>query len=150
CGFMVGSPYQTVDCIVKDLLFIRDFRPHMVGIGPFIPQKDTPFRDFSAGTLELTVFLLGIIRLLLPEVLLPATTALGSIHPNGRELGILAGANVCMPNLSPESVRKKYALYDNKLSSGSEAAQSRDELTARLENIGYRASFTRGDHISRR
>jgi len=107
CGFMVGSPYQTLDNIAEDLLFIEKFKPHMVGIGPFISQHDTPFHDKPNGTLEQTLFLLGIIRLILPDVLLPATTALGTIHPKGRELGILAGANVVMPNLSPVGVRKK-------------------------------------------
>ena len=146
CGFMVGSPGQTTEHLVKDLLFLKEFQPHMVGIGPFIPQKDTPFGKESAGTLELTVYLLSIIRLLLPEVLLPATTALGTIHPEGRELGILAGANVCMPNLSPRSVRKKYALYDNKICTGDEAAECIQCLKNRMDRIGYRVVVDRGDH----
>ena len=149
CGVMVGSPGQTTDCIAKDLLFLHDLQPQMVGIGPFIPHCDTPFRDAPQGGLELTLFLLGIIRLMLPQVLLPATTALGTIHPEGREQGILAGANVCMPNLSPVSVRKKYALYNNKISTGEEAAQSRDALAKRIASIGYRVVVSRGDHISR-
>ena len=149
CGFMVGSPGQTTDCIAKDLLFIHELQPEMVGIGPFIPHCDTPFREAPQGSLELTLFLLGIIRLMLPTVLLPATTALGTIHPTGREQGILAGANVCMPNLSPVSVRKKYALYNNKISTGEEAAQSRDALAKRIESIGYQVVVSRGDHITR-
>ena len=148
CGFMVGSPGQTTDCIAKDLLFLHDLQPEMVGIGPFIPHSDTPFREAPQGSLELTLFLLGIIRLMLPKVLLPATTALGTIHPAGREQGILAGANVCMPNLSPVGVRKKYTLYNNKISTGEEAAQSRDALAKRIASIGYQVVVSRGDHIS--
>ncbi len=146
CGFMVGSPYQTTEHIVKDLLFIREFEPDMVGIGPFIPHHATPFKDEKRGSLELTLYLLAIVRLMLPNVLLPATTALGSIDPQGREKGILAGANVCMPNLSPENVRKNYSLYDNKLSTGAEAAQKTGDLTLRMEAIGYRIVTSRGDH----
>lgn len=146
CGFMVGSPGQTPEHLAEDLLFIRRFEPDMVGIGPFIPQHDTPFRDKPAGTLELTRFLLGLVRLMLPDVLLPATTALGTIHPQGRELGILSGANVCMPNLSPAAVREKYALYDNKICTGDEAAQCRRCLASRMESIGYQVVVNRGDH----
>lgn len=149
CGFMVGSPGQTTEHLVNDLLFLKEFQPHMVGIGPFIPQKDTPFGKETAGTLELTVYLLSIIRLLLPDVLLPATTALGTIHPQGRELGILAGANVCMPNLSPAEVRKNYALYDNKLCTGDEAADGIQNLKERMERIGYQITMSRGDHPSK-
>ena len=148
CGFMVGSPGQTPDTIAKDLLFLYELQPQMVGIGPFIPHCDTPLKEEPQGGLELTLFLLGIIRLMLPQVLLPATTALGTIHPNGREMGILAGANVCMPNLSPTAVREKYMLYNNKISTGEEAAQSRDALAARMEAIGYRVVVSRGDHIT--
>ena len=146
CGFMVGSPGQTTDCLVDDLMFIKEFRPHMVGIGPFIAHQDTPLAGRPSGTLELTVFLLGVIRLLLPEVLLPATTALGTISPTGRELGVLAGANVVMPNLSPVGVRKKYMLYDNKICTGDEAAECRFCIQRRMLNIGYRISVSRGDH----
>lgn len=145
CGFMVGSPFQTTDYIVEDLLFLKELQPHMVGIGPFIPHKDTPFAAKPAGTLELTLFLLGIIRLMLPFVLLPATTALGTIHPKGRELGILAGANVVMPNLSPTDVRNKYLLYDNKICTGDEAAECRMCLSRRVESIGYKLVVSRGD-----
>lgn len=146
CGFMVGSPYQTAENLADDLLFIGSFRPHMVGIGPFIAQHDTPFHDKPCGTLEMTLFLLGMLRLILPEVLLPATTALGTIHPKGRELGILAGANVVMPNLSPVSVRKKYLLYDNKICTGDEAAECRNCLQMRMKSVGYDTVVSRGDH----
>ncbi len=146
CGFMVGSPGQTGAHIARDLCFIQEFQPHMVGIGPFIPQKDTPFGGEPAGTLELTVYLLSIIRLMLPEVLLPATTALGTIHPRGREQGIAAGANVCMPNLSPLSVRKKYAIYDNKICTGDEAAECIQCLRRRIESVGCEMVTDRGDH----
>lgn len=145
CGMMIGSPYQTYENLAEDLLFIRDFRPQMVGIGPFIPAHDTPFANERAGSFEQTLFMLSIVRILLPDVLLPATTALGTIHPCGREMGMLAGANVCMPNLSPADVRKKYSLYDNKLYTGSEAAQSLNELEKRLETIGCEIAFVRGD-----
>lgn len=145
CGFMVGSPYQTVDCLVKDLRFIKEFKPHMVGIGPFISHKDTPFKEEKSGTLELTLYLLSIIRLLLPKVLLPATTALGTISPTGREQGIKAGANVVMPNLSPVGVRKKYSLYDNKICTGEEAAECVNCLKRRIESTGRELVVSRGD-----
>lgn len=145
CGIMVGSPYQTIDNLVEDLAFMKTFNPHMVGIGPFIPQKDTPFGEMEQGSLEMTLFLLAIIRLMLPKVLLPATTALGTIHSRGRELGILAGGNVVMPNLSPVKVRKKYALYDNKICTGEEAAECRGCLGNRMESIGYKLVVSRGD-----
>ena len=148
CGFMVGSPGQGDEQLVKDLLLIQSLRPHMVGVGPFIPQKDTPFGEHPGGSVEKTLYLLSIIRLLLPEVLLPATTALGTLHPQGRELGLLAGANVCMPNLSPAAVRKKYALYDNKLSDGPEAAESMAALIQRLETVSCVPDLSRGDHFS--
>ena len=145
CGFMVGSPYQTDEDIARDLKFIEEFKPDMCGIGPFIPHKDTVFADFPAGTLELTCYLLSIVRLIHPPVLLPSTTALGTIHPEGRELGILAGANVVMPNLSPASVRKKYMLYNDKVSDGAESAQSKSELCRRMNAIGYEVVTARGD-----
>lgn len=146
CGFMVGSPYQTIETIYEDLMFIKELRPEMVGIGPFIPQKDTPFGEKTAGTLDMTLRLLSIIRLLHKGVLLPATTALGTIHPKGRERGILAGANVVMPNLSPVSVREKYKLYDNKICTGDEAAECRYCMEKRMESIGYRVAVARGDY----
>ncbi len=145
CGFMVGSPYQTNEHIAKDLKFIEEFQPDMCGIGPFIPHKDTPFASFAAGTAEFTCYLLSIVRLICPEVLLPATTALGSIKEGGREEGLRAGANVVMPNLSPQSVREKYMLYNNKLSSGDEAAEAVRELDKRIRSVGYEIVTDRGD-----
>ena len=145
CGFMVGSPYQTYAHIAKDLKFIEEFKPQMCGIGPFIPHKATPFASFSAGTVELTCYLLSIIRLIHPTILLPATTALGSIEEGGREKGILSGANVVMPNLSPMDNRKKYELYNNKLYSSAESAQAKAELEERIKNIGYEVVCHRGD-----
>ena len=144
-GFMVGSPFQTFDTIYEDLHFIRELEPHMVGIGPFIPHKDTPFANACAGTLEMTLRLLSIIRLMHPRVLLPATTALGTIHPMGRELGIKAGANVVMPNLSPVEVREKYQLYNNKICMGNEAAEGLRNLRNRMTEIGYQIVTDRGD-----
>lgn len=148
CGFMVGSPFQNNKTLAEDLKFIEEFKPEMCGIGPFIPHKDTPFKNFSAGTLELTCYLLSVIRLIHPPVLLPATTALGTINPMGRELGILAGANVVMPNLSPLSVRKKYELYDNKICTGEESAQCKNCLANRMKKIGYEIVTSRGDFIA--
>lgn len=145
CGFMVGSPFQTPETLAKDLKFIEEFKPEMCGIGPFIPHHETPFAKHPAGTLELTCFLLSVIRLIHPPVLLPATTALGTIDPLGREHGIKCGANVVMPNLSPVSVRKKYALYDNKLCTGEEAAECRGCLERRIRSIGYETVTARGD-----
>ena len=145
CGFMVGSPGQTAAHLAKDLTFIADFQPEMCGIGPFIPHKDTPFGDTSAGTVELTCYLLSIIRLIRPNILLPATTALGTIAPDGREQGILSGANVVMPNLSPAHARDNYMLYNNKLRSGAEAAQNLDDLRHRMAAIGYEVVTDRGD-----
>ena len=145
CGFMVGSPYQTYGTLAKDLKFIEYFKPDMCGIGPFIPHKDTCFKDEPQGSLELTLFLLSIVRIIHPPVLLPATTALGTIAPDGRERGILAGANVVMPNLSPLSVRKKYALYDGKISTGEESAQSKELLENKMKSIGYEIVTDRGD-----
>ena len=147
CGFMVGSPGQTVETLYEDLQFIRELQPHMVGIGPFVSQKDTPFADKASGTMEQTLKLLAIIRLIQPHVLLPATTALGTIHPKGRELGILSGANVVMPNLSPVNVREKYKLYDNKICTGDEAAECRYCMENRMKSIGYEVAVSRGDYI---
>ncbi len=144
-GFMVGSPYQTTGMLAEELKFIETFRPEMCGIGPFIPHKATRFKEEPTGSVELTCLLLSLIRLIHPKVLLPATTALGTLAENGRERGILAGANVVMPNLSPASVRKKYMLYDNKLSDGAESAQAVEELKKRMESIGCRVLIDRGD-----
>ncbi len=146
-GIMVGSPGQTTEHIAEDLLFLQELQPHMVGIEPFIPHKDTPFREEQAGTLELTLYLLGLVRLMLPKVLLPATTALSTIHPDGRKMGILAGANVVMPNLSPEENRKYYSLYDNKRCRGDEAAEGLAMLKAEMEEIGYEVVSARGDAL---
>jgi biotin synthase len=145
CGFMVGTPGQTAETLAEDILFLAEFRPEMAGIGPFIPHADTPFAGEKAGGVELTLFLLSLARLVLPDVLLPATTALGSLAPDGRERGILAGANVVMPNLSPVGVRDKYSLYNNKLSSAAEAAENLADLRKRLENLGRRGVEGRGD-----
>ena len=145
CGFMVGSPYQTVDTLYEDLQFIRRFEPQMVGIGPFIAASDTPFADRPNGKVATTLRLLAIIRLLQPRVLLPATTALGTLHPQGRELGIQYGANVMMPNLSPREHRKDYAIYDNKICTGEESAECRACTEQRLHRIGYETVVDRGD-----
>lgn len=147
-GYMVGSPFQTAENLADDMLFLEKLNPQMVGIGPFIPHHDTPFKDQAARTLELTLYMLGLIRLMLPKVLLPATTALGTIDEKGRELGILAGANVVMPNLSPENVRKDYLLYDNKICTGSEAAECRMDLENRMHAIGYQVVCHRGDSLN--
>ena len=147
CGFMVGSPGQTVEHIIRDLRFIEEFQPHMVGIGPFLPAAGTPFAGNPAGSADLTVKLLSIIRLMHPKVLLPATTALGTADSDGRERGILAGANVIMPNLSPVDVRKKYMLYDNKIATGDEAAESVASLRKSMEDIGYEVVTDRGDYF---
>lgn len=145
CGFMVGSPGQTEKELAKDLKFVETFRPAMCGIGPFIPHHDTPFADQPGGSVALSCYLLSILRLIQPNLLLPATTALGTLDPLGREKGIQAGANVVMPNLSPVSVRKKYMLYDNKICTGEESAQCRGCLNARMAGIGYELVTDRGD-----
>lgn len=146
-GMMIGSPYQTTENIAADLMFLQNFRPHMVGIGPFIPHHETPFKDFKAGALRDTLTALALTRLLLPEVLLPATTALGSLCSDGRVKGLKAGANVVMPNLSPTENRKQYDLYDNKLSSGSESAEGLELLKAEIHAAGYKAVMSRGDSM---
>ena len=145
-GFMVGSPYQTPECLADDLLFLKDLQPHMVGIGPFIPQKDTPFGGCPSGTLEQTILMIAMLRVLLPTALLPATTAVGTLDPLGREKVLKAGANVVMPNLSPVDVRKKYLLYDNKICTGDEAAECRFCMQGRVERTGYTLTVARGDH----
>lgn len=147
CGFMVGSPKQTSTTLAQDLKWIEKFKPDMCGIGPFIPHRETPFCAEPPGTVELTCYLLSIIRLIHPPVLLPSTTALATIAPQGRERGILAGANVVMPNLSPESVRNKYELYDNKLCTGAESAQCMNRLDIQMRSIGYKIVKERGDII---
>lgn len=147
-GFMVGAPYQTTENIISDIRFLQKLQPHMIGIGPFIPHKDTPFAEKKGGTLELTLRLLGIIRLMFPKVLLPATTALGTIAKNGRSMGLKTGCNVIMPNLSPEEVRKKYTLYDNKLITDGEAAEGLALLKKEIKAAGYEPVDERGDYCS--
>lgn len=144
-GFMVGAPYQKPEYILEDLRFLQELQPDMIGIGPYITHADTPFRDMPSGGLHETLRLLSILRLLFPGALIPATTALGTIHPQGRELGMKAGANVVMPNLSPAAVRKKYELYENKICTGEEAAECRFCLERRMESVGYRVVVSRGD-----
>ncbi|HRU98296.1 MAG TPA: [FeFe] hydrogenase H-cluster radical SAM maturase HydE [Ruminococcus sp.] len=144
-GFMVGAPYQTTGDLVTDLRFLQKLQPQMIGIGPFVPHHSTPFAEEKGGTLELTLRLLGILRLMFPKVLLPATTALGTIHPMGREMGLKTGCNVVMPNLSPVDVRKKYDLYDNKICTGEEAAECRHCLDRRIVSAGYEVASERGD-----
>lgn len=146
CGFMVGSPYQTEEDLANEMMFLKDINPHMVGIGPFISHKDTPFKNEKSGSVELTLFMVGLIRLTLPNVLLPATTALGTLDEFGREKGINAGANVLMPNLSPISVRKKYMLYDNKICTGDESASCVECLKRRVNSTGCQIITDRGDY----
>ena len=146
-GFMVGAPGQTISHIAEDLLFLQDLQPQMVGIGPFIPHHDTIYAEERAGSVEMTLFLLSVIRIMLPKVLLPATTALGTLDPRGREKGLSAGANVVMPNLSPVKNRKLYELYDNKICTGEEAAECRGCLSKRVESIGYQLVTERGDAL---
>jgi len=145
CGFMVGSPYQTTEHIIDDLMFIKELKPHMVGIGPFIPHSDTPYKNEKSGDMCTTLNIIAILRLMQPNLLIPATTALGTIDSRGRELGILAGANVVMPNLSPVDVRGKYILYDNKICTGEEAAECAFCMHNRIKKIGYEIAVTRGD-----
>ncbi len=145
CGFMVGSPYQTPSELAADLKFIEKFKPDMCGIGPFIPHKDTEFRDRPAGDAVLTCYLLSIIRLMIPDILLPATTALATADRKGRERGLLSGANVLMPNLSPVAVRKDYALYDDKVCTGDESAACVECLKTRVASVGYKIVTERGD-----
>lgn len=137
-GFMVGSPYQTTENLISDLRFLQKLQPDMIGIGPYITHADTPFAEFKSGNVMLTLRLVSILRLMFPYALIPSTTALGTIHPQGRELGLKAGANVVMPNLSPVSVRKLYSLYENKICTGEEAAQCRGCLERRVESVGYK------------
>lgn len=145
-GIMVGSPGQTVEHLVQDILFIERLRPEMIGIGPFLPHHDTPFANCPSGTVEQTLLLLSIFRLMYPSALIPATTALATLAPDGRERGILAGANVVMPNLSPREERKKYELYNDKASLGAESAEGLAVLQKQLQAIGYDISFDRGDY----
>jgi len=145
-GFMVGSPFQKTEHLIKDIRFLQELKPEMIGIGPFLTHSDTPLKDQKSGSLELTLRLLSILRLMFPHVLLPATTALGTISPDGRELGLKAGANVVMPNLSPVQVRKQYSLYDNKICTGEEAAECKGCLERRVDAAGYQMVVSRGDY----
>ena len=145
CGMMLQAPFQTPDDLATDMLFMHDFQPHMVGMGPFIPHHATPFADQPAGDLETTLFFISLVRLMLPDVLLPATTALGTIDAQGREKGILAGANVVMPNLSPGTVRDDYLLYDGKICTGDDASACVGCMGMRMKNIGYEMEIGRGD-----
>ena len=148
-GFMVGTPYQTPENLLEDLRFLQELEPDMVGIGPFIPQSDTPFGGEPGGSLDQTLRMVALSRLLLPAALIPATTALGTIHGHGREMALLAGANVVMPNLSPKNVRKLYALYDNKICTGDEAAECLGCMTGRIKRAGFIPNMSRGDVASR-
>lgn len=145
CGLMVGTPGQSPKTLVEDLLFIQEFQPEMIGMGPFVPHHDTPFKDQKKGSVELTLFLYALCRIMLPRCLLPATTALGTVQRDGWKLGVLAGCNVVMPNLSPTSVRKKYMLYDNKAGSELTAEQGIARLRQQMEEIGYEVVIGRGD-----
>ena len=144
-GFMVGSPYQTTEHLIADLRFLQTLQPDMIGIGPYITHSETPFAAMPSGSAKLTLRMLSILRLMFPYALLPSTTALGTIVPNGRELGLMHGANVVMPNLSPVTVRKKYEIYENKICTGEESAQCRHCLEMRVKAAGYRVVTDRGD-----
>ncbi|MCR4790765.1 MAG: [FeFe] hydrogenase H-cluster radical SAM maturase HydE, partial [Treponemataceae bacterium] len=146
-GFMVGSPFQTERNIAQDLKFIEEIKPRMCGIGPFVPQSQTEFKNFPAGSADLTCFLISILRIMHPSLLIPATTSLGTVEKDGREKGILAGANVVMPNLSPAKAKENYRLYDNKLSSGAESAENLSLLEKKLNSIGFKIQISRGDYI---
>lgn len=149
-GFMVGSPFQTVDNLADDMCFLMELNPHMVGIGPFLPHEKTPFKGYDAGDLSLTLFMIGLIRLTLPSALIPATTALATLSPEGRTKGLAAGANVIMPNLSPMSFRKHYALYDGKAHTNEEAAEGLNKLKEQVKAAGYKIALSRGDYRERR
>jgi biotin synthase len=144
-GFMVGTPHQTPDCLLQDIRFLEELQPQMAGIGPFIPHKDTPFRDYPPGSLQLCLKMLALIRILLPKALMPATTAIGTIAPNGRELALNSGANVVMPNLTPTAMRKLYALYDDKICIGDDAVKCRFCIEGRIISAGYVSEMARGD-----
>lgn len=147
-GCMVGSPGQTIEALAEDMVFLQELQPQMVGMGPFIPHHDTKFADEAAGSVDLTLFLLSVVRIILPKALIPATTALGTMDDNGREKGMAVGTNVVMPNLSPLKNRKNYDLYDNKISTGEEAAESKEAMERRMQAIGYELVYERGDAVS--
>lgn len=146
CGMMVGSPHQTIENLAEDMVYMRKLNPEMIGMGPFIPHKDTPFKKYPAGSVDMTLFLLSMCRIMLPDVLLPATTALSTVNGDGRKLGVLSGANVIMPNLSPISVRKKYMLYDNKAVTGEDAGENLKLIQDHMNDIGYELVVGRGDY----
>ncbi|WP_303691572.1 [FeFe] hydrogenase H-cluster radical SAM maturase HydE [Megamonas hypermegale] len=146
-GMMIGSPYQTIDNLIADLKFLSEFKPHMIGIGPFIPHNQTPFKDKQAGSVELTLVILSIVRLLLPKVLLPATTALATLSENGTVKGLEAGANVIMPNISPTNIRNLYTLYNNKKITGGESLEGINNLKGMLKQYGYEVIVGRGDSL---
>lgn len=145
-GMMVGSPGQTVEHLVKDLMLLDELRPQMIGIGPFIPAAGTPFAAEPPGSAETTLLLISLLRLRFPAALIPATTALATLLPDGTEQGVLAGANVVMPNVTPPEAREKYTIYNNKKITGSEAAEQLAALDERLNRIGYYVDFSRGDY----
>lgn len=146
-GFMVDSPYQTYDTLAEDLIFLREIQPHMIGIGPFIPHKDTIFANFDKPTTNKTIVLLSLVRIMVPKAMIPSTTALSTIEVSARDKGFLSGANVVMPNLTPTKYRNNYNLYDNKLCSGSEAAENLSSLIESIERINMIPDLSRGDHI---
>ena len=146
CGMMIGSPYQQAENLADDMLFLEKFRPHMIGIGPFLPAENTPFEKEKSGSLEETLFVLSLVRIMLPNVLLPATTALGTLAKDGRQRAILAGANVMMPNISPTENRKNYALYNDKIGTGENAEKSVENVINSLKEIGYEPTVSRGDY----
>ncbi len=145
-GFMVGSPYQTDEHLANDLLFLKKLNPEMVGIGPFIHHNDTPFSSYPDGTVKKTILMVSLTRLLLPKALLPSTTALASLDPDGRKIALLSGANVVMPNLTPLSERKNYLLYQNKIAVGEETAECFQKLKEEIESIGLSIDLSRGDY----
>lgn len=147
-GFMIDSPFQSDEDIINDLIYLKNLNPHMVGVGPFIPHKDTIFKNYNAGNLDKSILILALTRLLLPNVLLPATTALASIDSNGRNMGLMAGCNVIMPNLSPSEFRDKYSLYDNKLSTGCESFEYHEKLEKNINSLGLSVDYSRGDNIN--
>lgn len=146
CGMMIGSPYQTAENLANDMLFLEEFKPHMIGIGPFLPAENTPFEKEKAGSLTETLFVLSLVRIMLPNVLLPATTALGTLAKNGRQRAILSGANVMMPNISPTENRKNYSLYSGKIGTGEDAEKSVENVVTSLKEIGYEPTVARGDY----
>ena len=149
CGIMIGSPHQNARYLAEDMMFMEDFKPEMIGLGPFIPHKDTPFKDEAAGSVEKTLMVIALCRIMLHDALIPSTTALGTVEAEGRQKGVLAGCNVVMPNLSPMEVRKKYMLYDGKVGTDMSAEAGISALRAQMEEIGYEVVVARGDFTSR-